>query len=147
MPYLTDETHHAGSLLGGLDLERLRHTVRSGATLSLDRRLEHLAALRRLVVEHEEEITAAVTAEDCQADQLDTLNSGTLTVATDSPAFPPYFEDDDPTNGEGFESAVGYAIADQLGFSADQVEWVARTEADEANLMVAVDGVRGPGRR
>ena len=68
--------------------------------------------------------TAAVTAEDCQADQLDTLNSGTLTVATDSPAFPPYFEDDDPTNGEGFESAVAYAIADQLGFAENQVEWV-----------------------
>ena len=68
--------------------------------------------------------TAAVTAEECQADQLDTLNSGTLTVATDSPAFPPYFVDDDPTNGKGFESAVAYAIADQLGFAENQVEWV-----------------------
>ena len=42
---------------------------------------------------------------------------GELTVATDKPAYPPYFEDDDPTNGKGFESAVAYAIADQLGFS------------------------------
>ena len=49
---------------------------------------------------------------------------GTLTVATDNPAFPPYFVDDDPTNGEGFESAVAYAIADQLGFAEADVEWV-----------------------
>jgi polar amino acid transport system substrate-binding protein len=67
---------------------------------------------------------SAVTAEDCQADQLPTVQSGTLTVATDKPAFPPYFEDDDPTNGEGFESAVAYAIADQLGFGESDVEWV-----------------------
>jgi polar amino acid transport system substrate-binding protein len=68
--------------------------------------------------------TAEVSAEDCQADQLETLESGTLTVATDKPAFPPYFEDDDPTNGRGFESAVAYAIADELGFSEADVEWV-----------------------
>jgi polar amino acid transport system substrate-binding protein len=68
--------------------------------------------------------TAAVSAEDCQADQLETTKDGTLTVATDSPAFPPYFEDDDPTNGRGFESAVAYAIAGELGFTEDQVEWV-----------------------
>ena len=36
---------------------------------------------------------------------------GTLTVGTDKPAYPPYFEDDDPANGKGFESAVAYAIA------------------------------------
>ncbi|WP_131105286.1 aldehyde dehydrogenase family protein [Ornithinimicrobium sufpigmenti] len=63
MPYVTDEPRHAGPLLAGLDLERLRHTVRSGTTLGLDRRREHLAALRRLVVEHEDEINAAVTAD------------------------------------------------------------------------------------
>jgi polar amino acid transport system substrate-binding protein len=71
-----------------------------------------------------ETTSSAVTAEDCQADQLPTVQSGTLTVATDKPAFPPYFEDDDPTNGEGFESAVAYAIADQLGFGESDVEWV-----------------------
>jgi polar amino acid transport system substrate-binding protein len=66
---------------------------------------------------------ANVSLDDCQADSLDTLSAGTLTVGTDKPAYPPYFEDNDPTNGEGFESAVAYAIADQLGFSSDQVEW------------------------
>jgi len=65
-----------------------------------------------------------VSLEDCTPDQLETLQDGTLTIATDKPAFPPYFEDNDPTNGKGFESAVGYAIADTLGFSEDQVEWV-----------------------
>ncbi len=52
-----------------------------------------------------------------------TKASGTLTVATDKPAFPPYFEDDDPTNGRGFESATAYAIAEQLGFAESDVEW------------------------
>ena len=46
-----------------------------------------------------------------------------LTVGTDKPAFPPYFEDDDPTNGKGFESAVAYAIARELGFEQSEVEW------------------------
>lgn len=52
-----------------------------------------------------------------------TIEEGVLTIGTDSPAYPPWFVDDDPTNGEGFESAVAYAVAEQLGFSADQVEW------------------------
>jgi polar amino acid transport system substrate-binding protein len=67
---------------------------------------------------------AAVSLSDCTPDELETVADGTLTVATDKPAFPPYFVDDDPTNGEGFESAVAYAIADQLGYAEDEVEWV-----------------------
>ena len=67
---------------------------------------------------------ATVSLEDCTPDQLETLDPGKLTVATDKPAFPPYFVDDDPTNGEGFESAVAYAIADQLGFAKGDVNWV-----------------------
>ncbi len=65
-----------------------------------------------------------VSLDDCTPDQLETVADGTLTVATDSPAFPPYFEDDDPTNGEGFESAVAYAIASTLGFDEGDVKWV-----------------------
>jgi polar amino acid transport system substrate-binding protein len=68
--------------------------------------------------------TAGTTSlADCTPDQMDTLKSGTLTIGTDKPAYPPYFEDNDPTNGKGFESATAYAIADQLGFGPDQVEW------------------------
>ena len=66
---------------------------------------------------------ATVDFSTCTPDQLETKTPGTLTVATDDPAFPPYFEDNDPTNGEGFESATAYAIADQLGYSEDDVEW------------------------
>ncbi|MEO5851726.1 MAG: ABC transporter substrate-binding protein [Nocardioides sp.] len=65
---------------------------------------------------------ASPTPASCAAGE--TLTEGTLTVATDSPAFDPWFRKDDPTNGQGFESAVAYAVADQLGFGADQVEWV-----------------------
>jgi len=48
---------------------------------------------------------------------------GVLTVATDQPAYPPWFENNNPSNGKGYESAVAYAIANQLGFKASQVKW------------------------
>ena len=63
-------------------------------------------------------------ADDCTPDSMETIADATLTIATDDPAFPPWFVDNDPTNGEGYEAAVGYAIAKQLGYSADQVTWV-----------------------
>jgi polar amino acid transport system substrate-binding protein len=59
----------------------------------------------------------------CEKADLGLVTGGQLTVGTDKPAFPPYFEDDDPTNGKGFESAVAYAIADQLGFDKSEVKW------------------------
>ncbi|HKO38131.1 MAG TPA: ABC transporter substrate-binding protein [Solirubrobacterales bacterium] len=71
----------------------------------------------------DDDSTTAATAESCKPGQLPTQEEGVLTVATDKPAFPPYFEDNEPTNGEGFESAVAYAIADQLGYPKSKVEW------------------------
>ena len=71
-----------------------------------------------------EEAATSTTAAACLRDDLDTLEPGVLTVGTDKPAFPPYFVDDDPTNGEGFESAVAYGIADRLGVADSQVTWV-----------------------
>src|SRR3954447_23791664 len=68
-----------------------------------------------------DETTATATA--CTPDKLPTKTAGTLTVATDKPAYPPYFEDDEPANGEGFESAVAYAIGKQLGYKPAQVKW------------------------
>lgn len=62
-------------------------------------------------------------ASDCTPDQLDLYADDTLTIGTDSPAYEPWFSDDDPTNGKGYESAVAYAIADELGFGKDQVTW------------------------
>jgi len=56
--------------------------------------------------------------------QPDLHTHGVLTVATDSPAYPPWFENNTPSNGKGFESAVAYAVAKQLGFSKSHVKWV-----------------------
>jgi polar amino acid transport system substrate-binding protein len=67
--------------------------------------------------------TTAAKADSCSKDGLALVNSGQLTVGTDKPAFPPYFEDNDPTNGKGFESAVAYAVADKLGFGKADVKW------------------------
>jgi len=48
---------------------------------------------------------------------------GMLTVATDKPVYPPWFVNNKPTNGQGYESAVAYAVAAQLGFPKSQVTW------------------------
>ena len=64
------------------------------------------------------------SGDQCATDQLNLVTSGQLTVGTDSPAYEPWFVDNDPSNGKGFESAVAYAVADQLGFTKDQVTWV-----------------------
>ncbi len=50
-----------------------------------------------------DETTAEATK--CDFADLQVYKDGYLTIATDSPAYPPYFEDDDPTNGKGFEGA------------------------------------------
>jgi polar amino acid transport system substrate-binding protein len=55
---------------------------------------------------------------------LATLSKGSITFGTDQPAYPPWFVDDDPTNGKGFESAVAYAVADKLGYGPEHVKWV-----------------------
>lgn len=60
----------------------------------------------------------------CDKADLPLLEDGTLTIGTDSPAYEPWFSDNDPTNGKGYESAVAYAVADQLGFAEDEVTWV-----------------------
>ena len=59
----------------------------------------------------------------CASAAAPTKTAGTLTVGTDKPGYPPYIQDDDPTNGKGFESAVAYAVAARLGFAKDQVKW------------------------
>ena len=70
-------------------------------------------------------------AGDCAPGSLPTLTDGTLTIATSEPAFEPWMVDNDPTNGKGFESAVAYAVAEQLGYPADKVTWT-RVGFDEA---------------
>lgn len=75
--------------------------------------------------ETEEVVVAEAAAPDvCAKENLQLLESGVLTIGTDSPAYPPWFVDDDPTNGKGYESAVAYAVAERLGFAPSEVNWV-----------------------
>ncbi len=48
---------------------------------------------------------------------------GKLIIHADQPLYEPWFVDNDPSNGQGFESALAYAIAEKLGFTREQVEW------------------------
>jgi polar amino acid transport system substrate-binding protein len=66
---------------------------------------------------------SSAAASSCKPGQLPTKQQGVLTVATDKPAYPPYFEGDNPSNGGGFESAVAFAIGKQLGYPRDKVKW------------------------
>ena len=56
--------------------------------------------------------------------QGELYTKGVLTVATDKPVYPPWFVNNQPSNGKGYESAVAYAVAAQLGFTKAQVKWV-----------------------
>ncbi|HEY0808244.1 MAG TPA: transporter substrate-binding domain-containing protein [Pseudonocardiaceae bacterium] len=59
----------------------------------------------------------------CAPAQLHTLKAGTFTVGTDQPVYSPWYVNDDPANGKGFESAVAYAITAKLGYQHGQVAW------------------------
>ncbi|WP_433266419.1 ABC transporter substrate-binding protein [Actinosynnema sp. CS-041913] len=65
----------------------------------------------------------AVNGVACTKDKLATLTPGKITFGTDQPAYSPWFVDDDPTNGKGFESAVAYAVAEELGYAKAEVVW------------------------
>jgi polar amino acid transport system substrate-binding protein len=95
--------------------------TRSAAVLSV---LLLGGALGCAPVDDEESSSSTSAADACEKEQLSLLTPGTLTVGTDSPAFEPWFSNNDPTTGQGFESAVAYAVAKELGFSADEVTWV-----------------------
>ncbi len=68
---------------------------------------------------------SGTSASSCtnSAIQGELYSKGVLTVATDQPAYSPWFANNQPSNGQGYESAVAYAVASQLGFSKDQVKW------------------------
>ena len=68
--------------------------------------------------------SGSAAAADCTPETLDLLQAGTLNIGTDSPAYEPWFSGNDPTNGKGYESAVAYAVARQLGFERSAVKWV-----------------------
>jgi polar amino acid transport system substrate-binding protein len=76
---------------------------------------------------------ASAASAVCSASSLHLVKDGQLTIGTDNPAYPPWYAGgspkgsswkiNDPSNGKGFESAVAYAVAKQLGFSKSQVKW------------------------
>ncbi len=104
------------------------------------RRLALLAVLGLALVagcgedDDAEQGAAPTSAPSCEKADLELISAGKLTIGTDNPAFPPWFEGgtpdgsdweiNDPSTGEGFESAVAYAVAEKLGFVEDEVEWV-----------------------
>jgi polar amino acid transport system substrate-binding protein len=78
-------------------------------------------------------VAAACAAEEgggggnasCEKEDLTLVEEGVLTIGTDEPSFPPWFDfDGGPETGTGFESAVAYAVASELGFTEDEVTWV-----------------------
>jgi polar amino acid transport system substrate-binding protein len=88
--------------------------------------------------DEESEATPAAEAttaagDECAKENLELVNEGRLTIGTDNPAFPPWFEGgtpkgskwelNDPARGKGFESAVAYAVAEELGFARNEVQW------------------------
>jgi len=81
--------------------------------------------------------SASAAGDNCTAGQIETANEGRLTIGTDNPAFPPYWDPPaegetatdpwelgDPTNKRGFESAVAWAVAEQMGFGDDEVDFI-----------------------
>jgi polar amino acid transport system substrate-binding protein len=71
-------------------------------------------------------VTSAA-ANACDVGSLKLHSPGQLTVATDNPAYEPWFADNKPANGKGYESAVAFAVAAKMGFSQDKVKWVSAT--------------------
>ena len=76
--------------------------------------------------------SASASPDACAPENLKLVTAGKLTVGTDNPAFPPWYGGDqkapwkisDPHSQKGYESAFVYALAEQLGFTDDQVTWV-----------------------
>jgi polar amino acid transport system substrate-binding protein len=76
--------------------------------------------------------TTTAGAAACAKASLPLVHSGQLTVGTDNPAYPPWFggkekspwKVSDPRSGQGFESAVAYAVAKKLGFATSDVNWI-----------------------
>ena len=99
--------------------------------------------------------SAAAASCSNSAIQSQLYAKGMLTVATDKPVYPPWFVNNKPTNGQGYESAVAYAVAAQLGFrqvpghlGVRAVQQLVRAGAEEVRLRHQRDLLQrgsGPG--
>lgn len=85
-----------------------------------------LAVVGLVACAPEDESTGTSTppaADACSKDKLALKTAGAFSAGTDKPAYEPWFSGDDPANGKGYESAVTYAVARQLGFEPAEVKW------------------------
>ena len=87
------------------------------------RQLSLLLTIALLAVACAADEEATGSGDSCDIADLDLTTADTLTVATGEFVFPPWMIDDDPSNQQGFESAVVYAVAEEMGFADDQVVW------------------------
>jgi len=83
-------------------------------------------------------LAACAQGADAPGAASDYVTDGKLTIGTGEPAYYPWVIDDAPETGEGFEAAVAYAVAEELGFDADDVVWV-RSTFDQAIAPGAKD--------
>lgn len=90
-----------------------------------------LAALTACAPQDTDDTAPAPTGAACTKAGLPTHTAGRLTVATDEPAYEPWFKENKPETGEGFEAAVAYAVAEKLGYARTDVTWT-RVKFDSA---------------
>lgn len=90
-----------------------------------------VAALVLSACSSSEDNSATSESTTCSPESLATVEAGTLTIATGEPAYYPWVIDDKPESGEGFEAAVAYAVAAELGYEPSAVKWI-RTTFDAA---------------
>ncbi len=90
-----------------------------------------IAALVLTACSSSEDNSASSESTTCSPESLATVEAGVLTIATGEPAYEPWVLNDAPESGEGFEAAVAYAVAEQLGYDKSAVKWI-RTTFDGA---------------
>lgn len=93
----------------------LGRTAAAGAAIAVAPRLTGLA--------QESTPAAGTPVPPFDISMLPLRSDGKLIIHTDQPVYPPWFIDNDPSNGQGFEGALAAAIAERMGFTPDQVEW------------------------
>jgi polar amino acid transport system substrate-binding protein len=120
-------------------LRRPRVTLFWGTPTNSTRRQMSISSVKKAALALATSAALAFTLSGCAPaatpeaapDQLQTITAGKLTIGTGLPAYEPWVVGDAPESGEGFEAAVAYAIAAELGFAPEDVVWV-RTTFDEA---------------
>lgn len=102
----------------------MRRSVRSFSALALvTSAAVFLSACSGSADTSSESATSVAT----QSGALETVTPGKLTIATGEPAYSPWVIDNAPESGEGFEAAVAYAVAEELGYSKENVQWTRAT--------------------